>query len=70
MPQELSFADRILGGSAQEAISDIRRSIDDPDQLNTLLGHELSHMNRVSVVKVIEARLKKANRQNTDTGKA
>ena len=63
MPQELSFAFRILGGSAQEAISDIRRSIDDPDQLNTLLGHELSHMNRSSVVKAIEARLKKVTGQ-------
>ena len=62
MNQNLSFEFRILGGSAQEAVSDIRRSINDPDQLNSLLGHELSHMNRASVIKAIEAKLKKLRR--------
>ena len=34
----LTFEDRILGGSAQEAVSDIRRKVEDPDELTTCSG--------------------------------
>ena len=57
----LTFEDRILGGSAQEAVSDIRRSVEDPEQLNSLLNHEQTHMNRITVIKALEAKLKKVS---------
>ncbi len=66
MNQKLSFEFRILGGSAQDAVQYIRHLTGDTEavksQLDSLLGHELSHMNRTSVIKVIEARMKKLNK--------
>lgn len=55
----LAFEDRILGGSAEDAIKDIRRKVEDPAKLNGLLRHEQAHMNRSTVIKVIRDKLKR-----------
>lgn len=58
----LTFEDHILSGSAEDAVSDIRRSIQDPVKLNRLLNHQQTHMNRITVIKALLAKLKKVSR--------
>ncbi|WP_252180206.1 hypothetical protein [Endozoicomonas sp. 4G] len=55
----LTFEDRILGGSAEDAIKDIRRKVEDPANLNSLLRHEQAHMKRSTVIRVIRDKLKR-----------
>ncbi len=55
----LTFEDRILGGSAEDAIKDIRRKVEDPVELHSLLWHEQAHMKRSTVIKVIRDKLKR-----------
>lgn len=66
MTHELSFEFRILGGSAQDAVQYIRHLTGDPEtmksNLDSLLGHELSHMNRSIVIRAIENKMKKVSK--------
>ncbi len=58
MKPELSLEWRILGGNAQEALQSIKR-IDDPMTLESLIKHEGGHYKRKTVLRALEARLKK-----------
>lgn len=66
MNSELSFEYRILGGSAYDALMSIKR-IDKVKDLESLISHEKNRMNRKSVLKALEARLRKVRRQKVGT---
>lgn len=61
--KELSFEDRTLGGSAEDAIKYIRK-IEDEEQLNILHLHEKNGMNRKSVISAILRRLNRINKSS------
>jgi len=58
MRQNLSREWQILGGNAEEALQAIRH-IDDPMLLEALIKHEGGHYKRKTVLRALEARLRK-----------
>ena len=62
MNAELAFEYRVLGGSVSDALMSIKH-IEQLDQLESLLKHERAHMNRKSVFRAIEGRLRKLKKR-------
>ena len=62
MNNELDFEWQVLGGSVSDALISLKH-IGQLDQLEALLKHEQAHMQRKSIFRAIEGKLKKLRKR-------